>query len=189
MRKIVLLEHVSLDAYVGGPNGEMDWINLDEEMFDLIGRLTDEADTALYGRNTYGMMQAYWPGAADKPGATRHDVHHSSWYNTVTKLVVSDTLPELQAPDVRIIRGNNLVPDINAYKKAEGKDVLLIGSPSVARALTANGLIDDYWLFMNPVILGEGITIFPHQKDRLSLVLADKVLFPCGVIGLHYHKK
>ena len=69
--------HTSLDAFVAGPNGEMDWIKLDAALFDFVGEMTDKADTAIYGRVTYELMENYWPTAADKPGATKHDEIHA----------------------------------------------------------------------------------------------------------------
>ncbi|HWJ28077.1 MAG TPA: dihydrofolate reductase family protein [Flavisolibacter sp.] len=87
MRKLVLFMHVSLDGYVAGPNGEMDWITVNEDIFDYAGRRTNEADTALYGRVTYQMMEGYWPTAADHPNASKHDIEHSAWYNKLEKLV------------------------------------------------------------------------------------------------------
>src|SRR5688572_4971006 len=92
MGRLVLFMHTSLDGFVAGPGGEMDWINVDEEMFDFAASRTNEADTALYGRVTFEMMEAYWPTAASQPNATKHDKVHSSWYNRVTKVVISKSL-------------------------------------------------------------------------------------------------
>ena len=89
MRKLIISLHTTLDGFAAGPNGEMDWINVDEEMFEYAARRTNEADTALYGRVTYQMMESYWPTAGDQPNATKHDKQHSSWYNKVTKVVLS----------------------------------------------------------------------------------------------------
>ena len=69
MRKVILLMHTSLDGFVAGPNGEMDWITFDEELADDVGKITDNADTALYGRITYDMMKSYWPTAGESPTA------------------------------------------------------------------------------------------------------------------------
>lgn len=81
----------------------MDWINVSEEMFEYAARETAEADTALYGRVTYEMMQAYWPTAADKPNATKHEIEHSQWYNTVTKVVISKTMKGQELEKTNII--------------------------------------------------------------------------------------
>src|SRR4029079_18147853 len=92
MRKIISFMHISLDGFVARPNGEMDWIKVDEEIFDHVGKRISEGDTALYGRVTYQMMENYWPTAADKPGASRHDIEHSEWYSKVRKVVLSKTM-------------------------------------------------------------------------------------------------
>src|ERR1700751_2203962 len=92
MRKIIVAMHVTLDGFTAGINGEMNWINLDEKLFDFVGNLTDSADMALYGRITYEMMNNYWPTAGQKPNASKHDVEHSTWYNNVTKIVLSKTM-------------------------------------------------------------------------------------------------
>lgn len=81
----------------------MDWINVSEEIFEYAARKTAEADTALYGRVTYEMMQAYWPTAADKPNATKHDIEHSQWYNSVTKVVISKTMKGQELEKTNII--------------------------------------------------------------------------------------
>ena len=83
--------HTSLDGFVAGPNGELNWPKLDEEIFDFVATMTDKADTALYGRKTYEIMQGYWPAAGDKSNASKHDKEHSAWYNKVSKVVLSKT--------------------------------------------------------------------------------------------------
>src|SRR5438309_10389106 len=116
MRKLVLFMHVSLDGYVAGPNGEMDWITVNEEIFDYAGRRTNEADTALYGRVTYQMMESYWPTAADQPNASRHDIVHSGWYNKVEKVVLSRTMQGQNLPKTTII-SSQITDHINDLKQ------------------------------------------------------------------------
>jgi dihydrofolate reductase len=91
MRHLIFFMHTSVDAFVAGPQGEMDWIRVDEELFDFVGMMTSKADAALYGRVTYEMMQSYWPDAGNQPNASKHDIEHSAWYNTVPKIVLSRT--------------------------------------------------------------------------------------------------
>ena len=83
MRKLIFFMHTSLDGFVAGLNGEMDWIKVDDAIFDFVGTMTDQADTALYGRVTYQMMESYWPTAGEKSNASKHDIEHSIWYNKV----------------------------------------------------------------------------------------------------------
>ena len=188
MRKLVLFIHTSLDGFVAGPNGEMDWINVDEEIFDYAGRRTNEADTALYGRVTYQMMESYWPTAAQRPAATKHDVEHSRWYNKVAKVVLSRTLKGANLTNTKIIDGN-LAAEIVKLKQEAGKDILMFGSPTAAHSLMAEKLIDDYWLFVNPVLLGRGIPLFKGITDKVALKLVASNMFSSGVACLHYEHK
>ena len=188
MRKLVLFIHTSLDGFVAGPNGEMDWINVDEEIFDFAGQRTNEADTALYGRVTYQMMESYWPTAAQLPTATKHDVEHSRWYNRVTKVVLSKTMNEVSLTNTKIIDGN-LAAEIVKLKQDAGKDILMFGSPTAAHSLMTEKLIDDYWLFVNPVLLGRGIPLFNGIKEKSALKLVESNIFTSGVVCLHYQYK
>ena len=185
MRKLVLFMHVSLDGFVAGPNGEMDWITVDDEIFDYAGDRTNHADTALYGRVTYEMMDSYWPTAADQPNASKHDIEHSTWYNKVTKVVISKTMKDEKRPNTKFI-SDNLSNEINKLKQDNGKDILMFGSPSAGHSLMEHNLIDDYWLFINPVFLGEGIPLFKDIKERRKLKLIKNHVFTSGVVCLHY---
>ncbi|HEY0609735.1 MAG TPA: dihydrofolate reductase family protein [Chitinophaga sp.] len=187
MRKLSVFMHISLDGFTAGPNGEMDWINVDDEIFDYAGQRTDESDTALYGRVTYEMMEGYWPTAADQPGASKHDIQHSKWYKSVDKIVLSKTLRGQQPDKTRII-SDNIGAEIKALKKALGKEIIVFGSPSAVHTLTGEGLVDDFWLFVNPVILGKGIPLFKDLKDRVPLKLVESKTFSSGVVCLHYEK-
>src|ERR1044072_8465055 len=124
MRKIISFMHISLDGFVAGPNGEMDWIKVDEEIFDYVGKRISEGDTALYGRVTYQMMENYWPTAADKPKPSRHDIEHSKWYKNVHKLVLSQTMKNAGLTNTTIIK-DNLSDVINEIKQQAGKEILL----------------------------------------------------------------
>ena len=120
--------HTSLDSFVAGPNGEMNFITVNETMFDFIATMTAEADTALYGRVTYEMMQGYWPTAGEKPNASKHDKEHSNWYNKVSKVVLSKTMHEAGLHNTKVI-SDHLSDNINKLKQQEGKNILIFGSP------------------------------------------------------------
>ncbi len=187
MGKIVVLMHISLDGFVGGPNGEMDWIQVNDDIFNIAFERTNEADTALYGRITYQMMDSYWPNAADKPNASKHDVEHSTWYNNVQKVVVSKTMESAKIANTTII-SQNVAATINELKQKTNRDILLLGSPSVVHLLLEENLIDDYWLFINPIILGAGIPLFKNAKERIKLNLVSSKVFTGNVVCTH-HKK
>jgi dihydrofolate reductase len=188
MRKIISFMHISLDGFVSGLNGEMDWIKVDEEIFDYVGKRISEGDTALYGRVTYQMMENYWPDAGDKPAATKHDIEHSKWYNKVHKVVLSKTMKDGGLTNTKII-SDNLSDRINEIKQSRNggsKDILLFGSPTATHSLIQQNLIDGYWLFVNPIILGRGIPLFVNIKDKIKLKLLTTRQFTCGVTELNY---
>ena len=185
MRKIISFMHISLDGFVAGPNGEMDWIKVDEEIFDYVGKRISEGDTALYGRVTYQMMESYWPTAGNEPDASKHDIEHSKWYRKVHKLVVSKTMKDAGLTNTTII-SDNLSDRINEIKQQPGPDILLFGSPTATHSLIQLNLIDGYWLFVNPIILGRGIPLFVDIKDKIKLKLLTTRQFTCGVTELNY---
>lgn len=185
MRKIIICDHVTLDGFVAGSNREMDWIKLDDAMFDLVGTFTDVADTALYGRITYEMMDSYWPTAADGPNPSKHDIEHSAWYNKAEKVVLSKTMKGQQKNKTTFI-SENVADEITKLKQQPGANILMFGSPTAGHALMKHNLIDEYWLFVNPVLLGQGISLFGDIKERIALKLADTKTFSCGVAGLNY---
>ena len=187
MRNLIFFMHTSVDGFVAGPNGEMDWINVDNEMFDFVATMTDQADAALYGRVTYEMMQNYWPKAGEQPNATKHDIEHSNWYNKVSKIVLSKTINETGLHNTEII-GDQLSNHITRLKQQEGKNILIFGSPGASQSLLNEGLIDEFWLFVNPVILGEGKPLFQNILGTTKLKLVESKPFGCGVIALHYGK-
>jgi dihydrofolate reductase len=187
MRHLIFFMHTSLDGFVAGVNGEMDWINVDDEIFDFVATMTDQADAALYGRVTYEMMQSYWPTAGEKPNATKHDKEHSAWYNKVPKIVLSKTINETGLHNTRII-ADQLSTNINELKQQDGKDILIFGSPGASQSLLNEGLIDGFWLFVNPIILGKGMPLFKNISGTTKLKLVESITFTCGVIALHYEK-
>ena len=187
MRNLIFFMHSSLDGFVAGPNGEMNWIKVDEEIFDFVATMTDQADTALYGRVTYEMMQSYWPKAGEQLNATKHDKEHSNWYNNVSKVVLSKTIQETGLHSTKVI-GDQLSDNINKIKQQDGKNILIFGSPGASQSLLNEGLIDEFWLFVNPIILGKGMPLFKDITATTKLNLVESKTFACGVIALHYRK-
>jgi dihydrofolate reductase len=186
MRKIISFAHISLDGFVAGPNGELDWVKVDQEIFDYVGKRISKGDTSIYGRVTYQMMEAYWPTAGDKLTATKHDIEHSKWYSKVHKVVLSKTMKDARLNNTTII-SDNLSDKINEIKQQGDEDILLFGSPTAAHSLIQQNLIDGYWLFVNPVILGRGIPLFTGINEKIKLKLLPVTgQFTCGVTELNY---
>lgn len=188
MRKIVSFVHVSLDGFVASTDegmASLGWISITEDLFDYVEQRIGATDTALYGRVTYQMMESYWPTAADQPTATKHDIEHSRWYKRATKIVLSRTMQGKNLPQTRII-SSNLADEITKLKQGTGSDILMFGSPTATHALMAENLIDEYWLFINPILLGLGVPLFKNIKNRTKLKLVTSKIFPSGVVCLQY---
>lgn len=188
MRKVLVLMHSSLDGFVAGPNGEMDWIQFDDKMFEYVGKATDDADTAIYGRKTFEMMDGYWPTAGESPKATAHDIQHSRWYNNSLKIVFSKTMAQPASKKILVIK-DNMKEEIEKMKKQPGKNLLLIGSASIVHAFTELDLVDEYWININPILLGNGIPLFKNGKSRSNLKLLYSKPYDYGVIALQYGVK
>jgi dihydrofolate reductase len=188
MRRLALLEHLSLDGFLAGPNGEMDWIHVDDDLFAFVNQIFHTADTAIYGRVTYDMMNSYWPTAGDAPGASVHDVEHSRWLDEASILVVSQSLQEPVAwgnrgKTAQVVRSVDAIAEAKAQ---QGQDLVAIGSARLAQSLVQRGLVDDYWLFINPIILGGGMSLFSERDEAQKLELVDTRRFGGGVVSLRY---
>ena len=184
MRKVIFLMHVSLDGYVAGPNGEMDWISYQDDLSADVYTLHATTDTAIYGRVTYDMMAAYWPNVLDDPNSDPAEHAHAKWTQSATKIVVSRTLENPTWAGTVVIR-DNLAGEMARIKAEPGKDLWLLGSPTLAQEFMRLGLIDEYRLNVNPVILGKGKPLFA-EMDTAKLTLLEAKTFKGGVVGLRY---
>jgi len=135
-------------------------------------------------------MENYWPAAGEKPSATNHEIEHSKWYNQAKKIVLSKTLNPDSKQGVGLtnitIISENLSEKINEIKQQTGPDILLFGSPTATHSLIQLNLIDGYWLFVNPIILGRGIPLFEDIKEKIKLKLLTTRQFTSGVTELNY---
>ncbi len=188
MGDLTLFMHTSLDGFGAGINGQMDWIHVDEEIFDDGAERIYATDIALYGRKTFQLMESYWPTAADQPNATKHDIEHSKWYKHAKKVVLSKTMKEENLINTQVI-SQNLVDEINKLKQSTEKEILIFGSPTAGHSLMAANLIDGYWLNINPVLLGNGIPVFKDIETKTDLSLVTSKVFSSGVVYLDYTRK
>ncbi len=164
----------------------MDWIVYNKEVAQYSYDLHDGTDTAIYGRNTYEMMAAYWPTVLDNPGSDTQDHKHARWLETATKIAVSTTLESVDWDDKTILIRDNLAEEITKLKQQQGKDIWLLGSPTLAQSLMKLNLIDEYRLNVNPVILGKGKPLFSELDPKINLKLIEAKTFEGGVVALRY---
>ena len=185
MRKLIAHAHISLDGFAAGPNGELHWDLVDEEIFNYTAQLTNQADAAIYGRVTYQIMDGYWPTAAEQPNATKHDKEHAAWYGMVEKYVLSNTVTQVK-PKTTVLNGD-IAAKITLLKSMPGKDIILFGSPSTAQALMRMNLVDELCLLVNPILLGKGMPYFKDIGEQKRLRLIESHVFSSGVTEVHYH--
>ncbi len=188
MRKIISHLNVSLDGFGARPDGAMDWIAMGEDIFGDAVALTDTADTALYGRVTYHLMEDYWPVVLKNPQSTKMEHRFAQWSEDVTKFVISNTLKATSWNRSSIMSGD-ITGQVNQLKSQVGRDIIIFGSPYLTKTLTVAGLIDEFIINVNPVIIGKGITVFPDGGHDTSLKLLNTKTYGSGVIALHYGKK
>jgi dihydrofolate reductase len=185
MRKVIFLIHMSLDGFVAGPNGEMEWIVYDDEMEKYAHELHSTTDAAIYGRVTYQMMDSYWPAVLADPASTGGALEHARWYDSATKVVFSRTLHSTQRENTMLIH-EHVADEMAKIKQQPGKNLWLIGSPTLAQTFMQLDLIDEYRIQVNPVVLGIGKRLFSGVNTPLHLKLIEARTFEGGVAALRY---
>ncbi len=181
MRKLYSFMVVTLDGFYEGPNGEFDWPNVDEEFNEFgIAQLHD-TDLLLFGRRTYEGMASYWPTR----GARQDDPLVAELMNTLPKVVVSTTLTSADWSNSRVV-GGNLAEEVTKLKQQPGKGIAVFGSPSLTVGLLELGLVDELRVMVNPIVLGDGRSLFRTTRDRLRLELRQTRTFSSGNVLLTY---
>ena len=185
MRKLVLFMHVSLDGFAATPNHELNFLTYDQEMQQYADEVVKTVGSPVYGRTTYQLMEGYWPTVLKKPDADKRALEHARWVENIPKVVFSRTLTEASWNNTRLIK-DNVVEEVNKLKQEPGNDLVIFGSPGLATSLMELGLIDEYRLTVNPIILGRGISMFTHNTTKSTLKLLDSKTLKSGVVMLHY---
>jgi len=185
MRILRALMHVSLDGFCAGPNGALDWVTLNDALFADVHAMIDTTGAAVYGRTTYGMMRGYWPTLLDKEDADPAQRRHAQWVEKIPKHTFSRTL---KGHDWNNVHLHGDAGEIAELKKGEGAPLLIFGSPSLTHSFMALDAVDEYWLYLNPILLGEGTPYFRGQR-RAKLTLIESKNFKGGVVRLHYARE
>lgn len=183
MRKLKLQMQQTVDGYVAGINGELDWMQfeMDDELLQFISSLTDTSDTILLGRKmTVGFIN-YWEDVVNNQPDSPEFSFAEKMVNT-PKIVFSKTLKSISGKNTTLENGD-LVTAINQLKNKSGKDILVYGGANFVSSLLKNDLIDELNLFINPIAIGKGMEIF---VDRTNLKLLNAKAFKCGEVVLQY---
>jgi len=183
MRKLKLQVQLSVDGYVAGPKGEMDWMtwNWGEDIKTYVKALTATVDTIIMGRKLAEGFIPHWKAYTANP-ETRDEF--SAKMVATPKVVFTKTMQQSIWDNTTIAA--DLVEDVNAIKNKNGGDIITYGGSSFAGALIKNNLVDEYHLFFNPAVIGAGMPIFNMLDSRLVLQLVKAEQFDCGIAVLCY---
>ena len=179
MGNLVLFMHVSLDGFVAGINGEMDWTarNWDNELKKYVGEITEPVDCIVLGRKLAQGFIPHWASNPQEEGADK--------FNNTAKVVFTKTLDKSEWVNTVLAKGD-LVDEINKLKKQGGQDIVAYGGATFVSALIKHGLIDEFHLFINPTAIGSGMRIFDGKQN---LILVKSTAYDCGIVVLHYELK
>jgi dihydrofolate reductase len=183
MRKLVAFTNLNLDGYFAGKNGDISWAkgNTDPEFNAFIAENAKSGGQLLLGRITYELMASYWP----TPLATEHDPIVAERMNALPKVVFSRTLKKATWNNTRVVK-DDMAAKIRSLKNQSGEGMAILGSGSVVSQLTQERLIDEYQVVVNPVVIGEGRTVFDGIGRKLALKLTQTRTFGNGNVFLRY---
>jgi len=179
MRRLVVSNHITLDGFFEGTNREIDWFIRDQETVEYSQDLLRSVDIILFGRVTYELMAGYWPSAAPDEVAQK--------MNSLPKVVFSRTLGNVHWNNCTLVR-EDVAEEIARLKQQPGKDMVILGSGVLTSFLVPLGLIDEYRLLLNPVLLGSGNPLFHGIKERVRLKLRETRTLSSGLVVLYYEK-
>jgi dihydrofolate reductase len=184
MRKVIYSMGVSLDGFIAGPDGEIDWSAPDEELHRFHNQQTRELGAQLCGRRLYEEM-VYWETAEENPSAQEHELEFARIWKNLPKIVFSTTLERVEG-NARLASGG-VADKVAKLKEQPGKDVA-VGGAGLASTLIKLGLIDEYRLFVSPVVLGGGTPYFPALEERINLELVETRTFGSRVVYVRYRR-
>jgi dihydrofolate reductase len=179
MRKLIAAINMTLDGFC-----DHTALIADEEIHQHYNELLTNADTLLYGRITYQLMESYWPTVVKNPTGNKPMDEFAVIIDNISKIVFSRTLKNVDWKNTKL-KKEVIKEEVLELKQQAGKNIL-VGSPSLIVALTQLDLIDEYQLGVQPIVLGSGLPLFKNVKDRINLKLLKAKTFGCGAVTLYY---
>jgi dihydrofolate reductase len=156
----------------------------DDEIHQHYNELLSRADTLLYGRTTYQLMESYWPTIVNNPTGNKPTDEFAVLIDNISKIVFSHTLKKVDWKNARLAKGS-AKEEVLALKEQPGKDIL-VGSPSLIVTLMKLNLVDEYQFSVQPTIAGKGLPLFKNINDRINLKLSKTKTFGCGAVTFYY---
>ncbi len=188
MRKLKLQVQMTVDGYIAGPNGEMDFMvwNWDDELNNYVKEITEPVDCIVLGRKLAEGFIPYWATVAANPDHPEFTAGKK--FTDTTKVVFTKTLVKSEWDNTVLAKGD-LVDEISKLKNGDGKDIIAYGGATFVSALIKQGLIDEFHLFINPSAIGNGMTIFKELDRKQNLTLVKSTSFGCGIVAFNYEPK
>lgn len=186
MRKVIFALSQSLDGFIESAEGDLDWGIVDEEIHRHFNELEDSIDIQLYGRRLYETMVAHWPTADQDPSASDYEVEYARIWQSKERIVFSNTLTQVD-PSSRLFSGD-ITTEIRKLKEQPGKD-MVVGGPTLAATFMRLGLIDEYRVYIQPIILGGGKPMFGPLDNKIDLRLVETHTFRSGIVLLKYRAR
>ncbi len=183
MGKIIYAMQVSLDGYVESTGDDLSWSYPSAELHHHFNEEERKIDTFLYGRRMYETMTAYWPTADQNPSAPEVEIEYARIWKEKKKIVFSKTLTQV-GWNASLFQGD-IAEEIGRLKAEPGKD-MSVGGATLAATFMQLGLVDEYHLYIYPILLGGGKPMFPPLRERINLKLIDTRTFGSGVVLLKY---
>lgn len=193
MRKLKLQVQITVDGFIAGPIGEMNWLVWDwnEELKQYVADITESVDCIVLGRK---LAEGFIPHWANVAANTENQEYAAGRKFTDTKKIVfSKTLDTSDAVvktwNNTLLAKGDIVEEVNQFKTQKGKDIIAYGGATFVSELVKNKLIDEFYLFVNPAIIGSGLSIFKEIESTQNLTLIDSKKFICGIVVLKYKQK
>ena len=182
MRKLKLQVQMSVDGYIAGTNGEIDWLvsDWDNELKKYVGEITEPVDCIVLGRKLAQGFIPHWASHPEEEGADK--------FNTTNKVIFTKMLEKSEWDNTLLAKGD-LVDEIKKLKRQNGKDIIAYGGATFVSALIKHGLVDEFHLFINPTAIGNGMAIFKELDGKQNLTLVKSIAFDCGIVVLKYELK
>ncbi len=188
MRKLKLQVQITVDGYVAGPNGEMDWMifGWDDKLKNYVTEITESVDCIVLGRKLAEGFIPHWAAVAVKPDDPEYSAGKK--FTQTPKVVFSNSL-DLSEWENTVIAQGDIVEEIRELKSQDGKDIIAYGGATFVSELIKYGLVDEFHLFINPSVIGNGMTIFTGLDRKQNLALVKSTAFECGIVVLYYEPK
>jgi dihydrofolate reductase len=186
MRKLILVSNMTLDGAIAGPAGELDWMTTDHQLnIEFTEQLRAEVDTMVAGRKAYHQLNEAFSTQRNHPDSPPELVDFATWMVETPKIVFSRTLTGLLSPKDRLATAD-IPAEMKAVKETEGKGLVLFGGVETVQQFVRHGVVDEYWLKVYPVALGNGQPLFTDLLQRTGLELTDSKVYDSGILTLRY---